>query len=630
MCGICGIYNLENDRPITASQIQKMTDRLTHRGPDDSGMHIDRNFGMGMRRLSIVDLKQGQQPISNERETVHVVCNGEIYNHRALRQTLAAKGHTFRSRSDTEVIVHAYEEYGESFVKRLNGMFAFALWDKTERVLIIGRDRLGIKPLYYYHDQTHFGFASELRALTEADFIDRRLEPRAIDCLFTFEYIPAPLTMFQNVRKLLPGHLLKIRPDTLRTKKYWDLRWESNGHVGTQAVEHNLLSRLTESVSRQLMADVPVGAFLSGGLDSSLVVALMSQLSSHPIKTFSIGFAEAGFNELPYARIVAKHCGTDHHELTVNPNDIELIIQAIMALDEPLADPSIVPTLLVSRLAREHVKVVLSGDGGDELFAGYDCYRADRIASMYEKIPRIARSSLLEPLVNSMPQTYQRLGLVNSVKGLIRGMGRSRWLGHARWLTYLSPDERNQLYHKDFLAELQEYDCYSHIRNHSTARDFPDTLSQQLHTDLKSYLVDDVLVKVDRMSMAVSLEVRPPLLDHELVEYVAGLPSELKLRGLKSKYILKKVASKLLPPIIVNRKKSGFAMPVKNWLRKELKPLLLDSLSDSSFNKHGKFFNRNHILKLIDEHDSLQANHSHVLWTLCVLSIWCEKNLRRS
>jgi len=332
MCGICGIYNLENDRPIAVSQIQKMTNRLLHRGPDEHGIHIDRNFGMGMRRLSIVDLKKGQQPISNERGTVFVVCNGEIYNHSELRRTLSTKGHTFRSGSDVEVIVHAYEEYGESFVEHLNGMFAFALWDQCERLLMVGRDRLGIKPLYYYHDKTRFGFASELKALIEANFINPRLEPRAIDCLFTFEYIPAPLTIFQKIWKLPAGHLMKIRPDSLRMKQYWDLRGDSNGHVGIPAVEHDLLNLLTKSVSKQLMADVPVGAFLSGGLDSSLVVALMSRLSSHPIKTFSIGFADEGYNELPYARIVAKHCGTDHHELTVDPNDTDLITQAILAL----------------------------------------------------------------------------------------------------------------------------------------------------------------------------------------------------------------------------------------------------------------------------------------------------------
>jgi len=630
MCGICGIYNFDDDNPVTKPQIEKMTDRLFHRGPDEGGIHTHRNFGLGFRRLSIVDLKQGQQPMSNETGTVRVVCNGEIYNHLELRKTLSAKGHIFVSQSDIEVIVHAYEEYGESFVKRLNGMFAFAIWDDLEKLLIIGRDRIGIKPLYYCYDRNCFAFASELTALLESPCIDKRLDPRAIDCLLNFEYIPGPTTIFQKARKLPAGHLLKIRSNSLKTEKYWDLRWKTNGHVEVQTVESDLLYLLKKSVSSQLMSDVPVGAFLSGGLDSSVIVALMSELSSKPIKTFSIGFDQASYDELPYARIVAKHFKTDHYELTVDPNDTDQIVEAISALDEPLADDSIVPSLMLSRHAREHVKVILSGDGGDELFAGYDTYRADRIARIYQQIPKVARSKWIEPLIEAIPQTSERSGIFNSIKGLIKGVHKPEELGHARWLTYLSLNQRNQLYHRDFLEALNDYDCNSHITQYFAARASCDRLSRQLYTDLKSYLPDDVLTKVDRMSMAVSLEVRPPFLDHELVEYVASIPSELKLKGLSSKYILKEVAKTLLPKEIINRKKSGFTMPVRNWLRHELKPLLHDFLLDSSLNRHGLYFNRKYIEHLVHEHDSMRANHSHILWTLIVFSIWCRENLERT
>ena len=427
------------------------------------------------------------------------------------------------------------------------------------------------------------------------------------------------------MRKLLPGHLLKIQTGSLQKQQYWDIESRTDTQVDIKTVESNLLELLKEAVSRQLMSDVPVGAFLSGGLDSSVVVALMSQLSSKPIKTFSIGFPEAGYSELMHSRIVANHFGTDHYELTVNPNDEDLIVQAILALDEPLGDDSIVPTLLVSRLASEHVKVVLSGDGGDELFAGYNRYRADRIACLYERIPRATRSLLIEPFIEWLPQNSGSGGIANSLKGLIKGVSKPKWLGHARWLTYLSSDQKRQLYHRDFLEALNGFDSHAHIKKLFAACPYSDRLSRQIYTDFKSYLPDDILTKVDRMSMAVSLEVRPPFLDNNLVSYLAGLPSELKLKGFRSKYILKRVAKNLLPQAIISRKKSGFSMPVKNWLRCELRPLL-DGLG-GSLSQHGPFFNEDYVQRLIDEHDTLRTDHSHILWTLIVFNTWCGEKL---
>jgi asparagine synthase (glutamine-hydrolysing) len=624
MCGICGMYNLDRHRPVDESVVRTMTAQLSHRGPDEDGFHVDGSLALGMRRLSIIDLHEGQQPISNEDGRIHVVLNGEIYNYRELRRTLVAKGHTFRTNSDTEAIVHAYEEYGERCVNHLNGMFAFAIWDEPQRLLMVARDRLGIKPLYYYFKNGQFGFCSELKPLLGAPAVDRCLDPRAVDALLHFDYVPTPLSIVKDVQKLPAGHLLTLGEKGLQLRQYWDVDYSRNGLHDPAEIEDGLMQRLTTAVSRQMVSDVPLGAFLSGGIDSSLIVALMCQQSSRPIKTFSIGFSDAGFDELKYARIVAKHFQTEHHERIVKASNTTLILEAIEALDEPLADDSIVPTLLVSRLARGQVKVVLSGDGGDELFAGYDRYQADKLANWYAMLPAGWRTGVLEPLMDHVPQTTKRLGLVNIVKGVQTGARQPEWLGHARWLTYLGPSQRQQLYAPALLQALNGHDAYWHLRSRLGSENGRDRLSRQLYTDLKSYLVDDVLTKVDRMSMAASLEVRPPLLDHELVEYVARIPSHLKLRAFTSKHILKQAASRLLPPSIVHRRKSGFSMPVKNWLRRDLKPLLMDTLD--GLDRQG-LFNAPHIRTLVAEHEAMRANHSHTLWALLVLGVWSKGNL---
>lgn len=629
MCGICGVFNFDPAEPVDPAEIREMAATIVHRGPDEDGFYVNRNVGMGMRRLSIIDLTDGRQPISNEDKTVHVIYNGEIYNYRELRADLVRAGHRFRSHVDTEVIAHAYEEYGDGFVDRLNGMFAFALWDERRRLLLLVRDRIGIKPLYYYADSRRLGFSSELRALLATNYLERRIDPRALDCLLNLEYVPAPLTILQGVQKLPAGCLLRVTPQGAGLQQYWDVDYGRITDRTSAELEEGLLERLQRAVSRQLVSDVPLGAFLSGGIDSSLVVALMCQTAPTKVKTFSIGFPAAGYDERDHARAVARHLGTDHHEIAVDPNDRNLIKRAILSLDEPLADASIVPTLLVSKLAREHVKVALSGDGGDELFAGYDSYRADRAAQLYSSVPGLVRGWLIEPVIRRLPQTSRRLGAINSAKGLLKGLEQPLWLEHARWLTYLSAVERAHLYTPEFVEQLDGHDCHTSIRQHLAACATSDRLGRQLYADLKTYLVDDVLAKVDRMSMAVSLEVRPPLLDHEVVEYVATIPSGMKLGShWRSKYILKQIARRFLPDAIVNRRKSGFSMPVKNWLRRELKPMLLDVIESGSLNRHGQFFTEPYIRRLVVEHDTMRANHSHVLWTLLVLGLWCDEYLR--
>ena len=625
MCGICGVYSLNRHQPADEPFVRQMTSEMTHRGPDQDGFLVDGSVALGMRRLSIIGLQDGQQPISNEDGRTHIVLNGEIYNYRELRRALEAKGHRFRTHSDTEAIVHAYEEYGEECVHHLNGMFAFAIWDQTRQQLMVARDRLGIKPLYYYFKGSEFGFCSELKPLLGSPCIERRLDPRAVDALMNFDYVPTPLSIVKDIQKLPAGHFATLTSAGLRLRQYWDVDFSRNGLHRSDEIEEELMSRLSTAVSRQMVSDVPVGAFLSGGVDSSLVVALMRRAESGPIKTFSIGFGDASFDELKYARVVAKHLGTDHYESVVNPSDEALILGAIEALDEPLADDSIVPTLLVSRLARTQVKVVLSGDGGDELFAGYDRYRADRLAGWYEKIPSTWRSGVLEPLIDRVPQTSKKLGIFNNITRLQDGVRKPEWLGHARWLTYLGATERQRLYRPEFLSLLAGYDTHHHLRSRLGAAGGRDRLSRQLYTDIKSYLVDDVLTKVDRMSMAASLEVRPPLLDHELVEFVARIPSDLKLRVFQSKYILKKTASQLLPKSIVYRRKAGFSMPVKNWLRRDLKPLFVDAVEGALARQD--LFEPSYIRTLMADHEAMRANHSHTLWALLVLGVWSRSNL---
>lgn len=620
MCGIAGIYFLDRETPVDSRVLKRMCESLVHRGPDDEGIYTDQHVGLGVRRLRIIDLESGHQPISNEDRSVWIVFNGEIYNYPDLRGALEAKGHRFATRSDTETVVHAYEEWGEGCVDHLRGMFGFALWDAPHERLLVARDRIGIKPLYYYFDGRQLVFASELKALLEVPDVPRLLDAEALDDYLTFEYIGGEKTIFRGIRKLLPGHLLVCERGRLRIRQYWDLPGEVEEGRDEDHYCREITETLSESVRIHLLSDVPLGVLLSGGIDSSSVVGFMSRHSTGGVKSFSLGFRDRSYDELPHARLVARHFGTDHHEEIVEPDAVQLATRLIQHLDEPFADVSIFPTYLVSRLARQKVTVALAGDGGDELFAGYDWYLADRGWRLYRRLPRPIRAGL-ERGVRGVRPTAQKRGWANVSRRFVEGTAFPEGLEHARWLAFLSQQEKQALYADGFRDALGGYDPFRQVVAQFERAPFRDRLGRQLYVDLKTYLADDILVKVDRMSMANSLEARVPLLDHVVVERVAQIPSRLKLRGLTRKYIFKRAMAPLLPAEVLTRKKEGFSIPMKTWLRGELRPLMEELLSESELKRDG-YFHWPYVNRLMTEHASGRENHSHRLWALMVFQLW--------
>lgn len=620
MCGISGMVYFDQNRPVLLEDLKRMCDAIVHRGPDDEGFFIDRNAGLGMRRLSVIDLATGRQPISNEDGRVWIVFNGEIFNYAVLRKELEGKGHKFSTNTDTETIVHAYEEYGEGCVEKLNGMFAFAIWDGRHRKLFIARDRLGVKPLYYFFNDRFLLFGSELKALLEYKEVPRDVDFEALDSFLTMEYIPAPLSIFKGIRKLPPGYTLILQDRKVEIQQYWDLRF--NRLTGREEdLGQALFDLLQDAVRIRLVSDVPLGAFLSGGIDSSTIVCMMSECMDRPVKTFSIGFDDPSYNELKYARVVAKRFGTDHQELTLKPDVVHLVQDLVKYLDEPLADVSVFPTYLVSRLARQNVTVVLSGDGGDELFAGYEWYIADKIGRYYRRLPAAMRDRWIPWAVDRIPPSAKKKGFTNKLKRFVEGALLSDSLQHFRWSIFMMEEAKNQLYSEDLKRAVDGLDTSSRFTHYLDAFREADPLWQQQYADIKTYLVDDILVKVDRMSMANSLEARTPFLDYRVVEFAASLPSHLKLNGFRSKYLLKRSMASRLPAEIIHRKKEGFSIPMKNWLRQELRPLMEEYLSESRIRKEG-LFNAPYIKKLKEEHLKGTANHAHRLWSLMVFEIW--------
>jgi asparagine synthase (glutamine-hydrolysing) len=626
MCGISGLVYHDRHRSVDPDILKKMCDTMAHRGPDDEGFFFDGGVGLGMRRLSVIDLVSGHQPISNEDGQVWIVFNGEIYNFPQLREELGARGHEFATNTDTETIVHAYEEYGPDCVKKLNGMFSFAIWDPRRRRLMLARDRVGIKPLYYYADHGCLVFGSELKALLQCAEVPRELDHLALDTYLTCEYIPGPRTIFKNVHKLPPGHVLILEDGQTTVEPYWDIHYEVNAGSEAELGQH-LYDLLKDAVRRRLISDVPLGAFLSGGVDSSAIVCMMSELMDRPVQTFSIGFDDPSYNELGYARQVAQHFGANHHDLVIQPDIVGLVEGLVGFLDEPLADVSIFPTYLVSKLAREKVTVVLSGDGGDELFAGYDWYVADRIEQYYHRLPAVLRNRLIPQLVAQLPPTSQKKGAVNKLKRFVEGSVLPRELRQYRWNTFLSDEHRDLLYSRDFRSSLGDSSAYSSFTGHLGSAAAADPLWQEQYADIKTYLVDDILTKVDRMSMAHSLEARVPFLDHRMVEFAAGVPSDLKLKGTTTKYLLKQAMAGKLPREVLTRKKEGFSIPIKNWLKEELQPMMQEVLSPGRLDREG-IFNSAWVEKLKSEHIQGSANHSHQLWALMVFEIWRDQYLK--
>ncbi|MBN1560738.1 asparagine synthase (glutamine-hydrolyzing) [candidate division KSB1 bacterium] len=620
MCGICGVIHRNKDHPVECADVQKMCHAMEHRGPDDEGQFVHENIGIGMRRLSIIDLSTGHQPIFNQDRSMAIVFNGEIYNHIDIRKELTARGYLFSTKTDTEAILHAYEEWGTDCVNRLNGMFAFAIWDGRNKRLFLARDRLGIKPLYYYCDELQFVFASELKSIVQLDSVPREIEPKALDIFLTFEYIPSPYSIFANIFKLPPGHWMLYQDGRIQTQQYWNVEYHCT-MAGEAALNARLEELLEDAVKIRLMSDVPLGAFLSGGLDSSSIVAMMSRNSADPVKSFSIGFDEATYNELPYARAVADKFRTEHFEEIIKPDVTRLTEKILWMLDEPFGDFSVFPTYLVSEMARKNVKVVLSGDGGDELLAGYDTYLAQRLAKKYNMLPRFLRKAAIEPIVDALPPTKKKKGFINRSKRFIEGTRLPGNLQHVRWMIFLQQTEKELLYSPEFARSLHGYNSFGFIEEYFAQVTSPDPLDQQEYVDIKSYLVDDILVKVDRMSMANSLEARVPFLDHRFVEFAATIPGHLRLRGKRTKHILKNSLRAVLPLTVIERGKEGFSIPIKNWLKNELKPMMLESLSEKNVVEKG-YFDPQFVNRLVNEHLKSKENHSHRLWALMVFHLW--------
>ncbi len=610
MCGIAGFIDRQYSRQSAEHLIERMCQVIRHRGPDEQGVWVGDGIALGMRRLSIIDLAGGHQPIFNEDQSILVVFNGEIYNYRELRKELLDRNHHFRTNSDTEVIVHAYEEYGDECVKYLRGMFTFALWDRKRQRLLVARDRFGKKPLNYYWDGERLIFGSEIKSILEAG-IPRAINPLALDEYLVYHYVPAPHTLFKSVFKLPAAHLLVYECGQVSTMCYWDLPFIPTCQDDEATAIERTKALLEEAVRIRLVSEVPLGAFLSGGINSSLVVGIMSQMMSQPVKTFSIGFEEDDFSELAYARKVAQHFGTDHHEFLVRPDLVSVLPQMVWAFDEPFADSSMLPTYYVSKLAREHVTVVLTGDGGDEIFGGYSRY--ERELSI-ERTPAFLRFLL----------GYGSMLMPTGIRGKKRfgSMRHNLALRYAQFTKSFPESSRPLLYNREYFAHIREYNPYERLFSQFDTAPHQDVVAQMQYADVRTYLTDDILVKVDKMSMFNSLETRAPLLDHALAEYVTALSPTTRLRDGVLKSLLKKVAANILPAEIINRPKQGFGVPIKHWLRGDLTTYALDLLDSPRARQRG-IFHPPFIQNLLQEHASTKnVDHSGAIWALLCLELW--------
>jgi asparagine synthase (glutamine-hydrolysing) len=619
VCGICGVYNYNTHSGVESKTLGDMLQVIHHRGPDDEGLHVDGPLGVGIRRLSIIDLDGGRQPIFNEDGSVVVVFNGEIYNYRELTAQLRQRGHRFTTASDTEVIAHLYEDFGADCVHQLRGMFAFAVWDAQRRRLLLARDRLGIKPLYYAHAGGRLVFGSEIKAILQHPKVNACLDLEGLSHFLSLKYVPAPQTMFAGIHALPPGHTLMCDWHGVTIRQYWDLSFANsqNGQEREEVYAEQLEMLLREAVRLHLRSDVPFGAFLSGGIDSSTIVALMSQLLNEPVKTFSVGFTGDGesFSELPYARLVAERYQTDHHEILIGPRDfIELAEKIVWHLDQPIADEAALANYMVAKLASQHVKMVLTGEGGDELFAGYARYVGER----------------LSPLFCTLPKSIKSLMLATSTR--LPGLRRSKIALHAlcqsdevtrltNWFPLFNHVMKAALLSDGLKRELNSVSADPVFAHHLARTDATDGLSRMLYIDTKLWLPDDLLARGDKTSMAASVEARVPLLDHKLVEFAASLPPHLKLGYLTRKYLLKKVSRAWLPAQILARKKQGFPLPTSVWFRKEARAYVRDLLSPAVSRRRG-LFNPDYIEKLLAEHETGFANHGSLLWGLLSVELW--------
>ncbi len=625
MCGICGAAWTDAGQGPSDEQLSRMVKRLIHRGPDDSGTYRDPRCALGFRRLSIIDLAGSHQPLSNEDGTVWVVFNGEIYNFPALRHRLEARGHTLRTSGDTEVLVHLYEDEGPGLFRLLRGMFALAIWDAPRRTLVLGRDRLGQKPLLYRLTPERITFASELKALLtlpESD-LPRRLDPMALDRYLTFGYVPHPTTILEGVSKLPPAHVAVWRDGRLTLERYWEPDWNAD-------VEQ-LRATLTDAVLEQMISDVPLGAFLSGGIDSTVIVGLMQKFTNHPVKTFSIGFDDPAFDESRYAEMAARHLGTEHHAFVVQPRAWETLPALAEQFDEPFADSSALPTWHVARETRQHVTVALTGDAGDELFGGYDRYRALALTGLLERLPAGSRRWLGGPFARAIPASSRAKTRLRKVRRLLEGLHEPPPLRYLRWMLLFDESERTALYDDEFLDRLASAsssdpagaDPASVLTRAWEAAPKRDPITRAMIADLLTYLPGDLLHKVDMASMAHSLECRGPFLDHRVVELALAMPlkRKMRLRRGRSKVVLKQAFADLIPPPIRTRSKMGFGVPIDRWFRSELKPELQAVLLDPVALGRG-LFRREAVETLIQQHVQGQRDHAYRLWALLMLELW--------
>jgi len=626
---MCGINGFVSDRAMgkeaMRDRIGAMTERLRHRGPDESGYFVGERVALGHRRLSIIDLESGQQPISSEDGSKRIIFNGEIYNYKDIQSELVARGHVFSTQSDTETILHAYEEWGEGCFGKLRGMFAFCIWDSRDEVLLLARDRVGKKPVFYTQSNGTFLFASEMKSILEYPGVERRINDEALASYFTYSYIPAPWTIFEGIHKLLPGHYLVFRKGAIQVKEYWDIEFAPDRTMKEKDCIHDFMALLDDAVRVRLMSEVPLGAFLSGGIDSSTVVALMSRASEAPAKTFSIGFggSTGGFDdERKYARLVASRYATEHREYEVVPHVEGLLEKIVRSFDEPFGDDSTIPSYYVCKMARENVTVALSGLGGDEVFAGYERYLGFHLSHIYQRIPKYFRDHLLQRLINRLPESSSGGYTVNHIKRFARstsGDDAKRYFGFVSKIQDSYQDSffnGNRRRYADSFASAENF-----FRKTYDSAKADDPLNKVFYCDMKTYLCEDILALTDRLSMHHSLEVRVPFLDHHLLEYCAKIPPEWKIKWFRKKYLLKKGVDGLLPREVLNHKKQGFVGPMTHWLRTELKGMTLKTLSRENLSRHD-IFNYNTVQRILDDHYCGKEINDTLIWSLIIFQVW--------
>lgn len=623
MCGICG-FNWHD--PALA---EKMASVITHRGPDQSGVWADEHMTLGHRRLSIIGIEgeAGRQPMSNEDGSVQVVFNGEIYNFQPIREELKALGHVFSSQTDTEVIVHGYEQWGFDCVKKFVGMFAFAVWDRPRQRLWLVRDRIGIKPLYYYFKAGKLVFGSEIKSILEDPTVPRRVNHAALYDYLGFEFVPAPATAFEDIYAMPAGHWAIFEHGDLRVEPWWDLEMPEQGvQRSVPEMVERIRELIEDAVRLRMISDVPLGAFLSGGLDSSTIVAMMRKLNPGKLQTFTIGYEDKTFSEMDYAQIVADHFSTDHRVLIIDKMDQASIEKSIWHLDEPMTDLSSIPLMFICAKAKQYVTVCLSGEGGDEVFVGYDRFKAARMARTFDIIPRWVRQNIIGRITASLADRPQKKGPVNMLKRFVEGDLLPEEALHLRWQYFMNKQLEDHLFTPGYKAAVP-FDPFHRVRDYNATCHTRDVVNREAYLDTRFMMTDSVLMKADKMSMASALEIRVPLLDHRLVEYVATIPGDMKLRGATTKYIFRKALDGILPEKIVWRGKQGYSLPVKNLLRTQLKDYMIALLHESPLIRED--FDIPYIDRLIDEHLAMKQNHNHVLWGLMNIAIWHRRFIER-